>query len=130
MILLDTDICVEILRGNAKVIRKQDECPEELAVSFMTAAELLYGAENSDHPERGHMLVHRFLVAVPVIQSGDGILNRFAAVKADLKRARRLIPDADIFIGATALEYADALVTGNSRHFSRIDGLVLQDWTR
>lgn len=129
MILLDTDVCVEILRGNAKVIRHQAACPEELAVSFMTAAELLYGAENSDHPERSHMLVQRFLMAVPVIRTGDEILGRFASVKAGLRRKRLLIPDADIFIGATALEYADALVTGNTNHFSRIEGLRIEDWT-
>jgi predicted nucleic acid-binding protein len=130
VILLDTDVCIEILRGNAKVIRRQDSCPEELAVSFMTAAELFYGAENSDHPERSSMLVHRFLMAVPVIHTGDGILGRFAAVKAGLRRKRLLIPDADIFIGATALEFADVLVTGNAKHFSRIEGLRIEDWTK
>lgn len=130
MILLDTDVCIEILRGNAKVMRHQDACPEELAVSFMTVAELLYGAENSDHPERSAMLVHRFLMAVPVIQTVEGLLSRFASVKAGLRRKRILIPDADIFIGATALEYADALVTGNAKRFSRIEGLRIEDWTR
>jgi tRNA(fMet)-specific endonuclease VapC len=126
--LLDTDVCIEILRGNERVIRRQEECSEELAVSFMTAAELHYGAENSDFPGRSHMLVQRFLVAVPVIQSGDGILNRFAVLKAGLKKSRLPLPDADIFIAATALEHAEALVTGNARGFSRIEGLVLLDW--
>jgi predicted nucleic acid-binding protein len=130
VILLDTDVCIEILRGNTRVMRHQDACPEELAVSFMTVAELLYGAENSDHPERSAMLVHRFLMAVPVIQTADGLLARFASIKAGLRRKRILIPDADIFIGATALEYADALVTGNAKHFSRIEGLRFEDWTR
>lgn len=130
MILLDTDVCIEILRGNGKVIRRQEECPEELAVSFMTAAELLYGAENSEHSERSHLLVQRFLVAVPVIQSEDGILNQFAVLKAGLKRSRLPLPDAEILIAATALEHADALVTGNAKHFSRIEGLVLLDWSR
>jgi tRNA(fMet)-specific endonuclease VapC len=128
--LLDTDVCIEILRGNEKVIRTQEECSEELAVSFMTAADLLYGAENSDFPERSHMLVQRFLVAVPVIPSGDGILNRFAVLKAGLKKTRLALPDADIFIAATALEHADALVTGNAKRFSRIEGLRLEDWSR
>ena len=41
-----------------------------------------------------------------------------------------MIPDADHFIGAKALEYADALITGNAKHFSRIEGLRIEDWTR
>jgi tRNA(fMet)-specific endonuclease VapC len=129
VILLDTDVCIEILRGNEKAIRRQEACPEELAVSFMTAAELFYGAEHSDFPERSHMLVQRFLVAVPMIQSEDGILHRFAALKAGLKRRRLPLPDADIFIAATALEHANALVTGNAKRFSRIEGLRIEDWT-
>ena len=46
MILLDTDICIELLRGNAKVIEKRQGYDEKVAISFMSVAELFYGAEN------------------------------------------------------------------------------------
>ena len=48
MILLDTDICIELLRGNAKVIDKRQGYDEKVAISFMSVAELFYGAEKSD----------------------------------------------------------------------------------
>ena len=42
MILLDTDICIELLRGNAKVIDKRQGYDEKVAISFMSVAELFY----------------------------------------------------------------------------------------
>ncbi len=131
MILLDTDTCVEILRGNPVVLRRRAENRlSEAAVSFMTAAELFYGAERSAFPEGNVRLVESFLLATPIIQSETAILRRFGRIKAVLKRDGELIPDADIFIAATALEKADVLVTGNGRHFGRIDGLKVTNWIR
>ena len=130
MILLDTDICVEIIRGNKKVTRVRQERPDDVAVSFMSAAELYFGAENSRSPLEGHRLVDSFLHTVQVLESEDRILRRFAVIKAALKRKHHLIPDADLFIAATALEHGQTLVTGNAKHFSRIEGLELEDWTR
>jgi predicted nucleic acid-binding protein len=44
------------------------------------------------------------------------------------KKKNQLLPDADIFVAAVTLEKAEALVTGNTRHFERIDGLALENW--
>jgi len=131
VILLDTDTCVEILRGNPVVLRRRAENRHaEAAVSFMTAAELFYGAERSAFPEDNLRLVEGFLLATTVLHTETAVLRRFGRIKADLKKEGALIPDADIFIAATALEKADRLVTGNGRHFGRIDGLRLENWTR
>ena len=40
-----------------------------------------------------------------------------------------LLPDADLFIAATTLVHGTLLVTGNARHFERIDGLRIESWT-
>ena len=48
MILMDTDICIELLRGNVNVIEKRLDHDEKVAISFMTVAELFYGAEKSN----------------------------------------------------------------------------------
>jgi tRNA(fMet)-specific endonuclease VapC len=130
MMVLDTDMSIEIMRGNGKVMRKQASYPGELRVSFMTAAELFFGADYSARPAESHALVKRFLAAVPILPFEEAILRRFGILKASLKRSKMLIPDADLFIAATALERGDGLVTGNGRHFARIEGLHIEDWTR
>jgi len=130
MILLDTDVCIEILRGNKKVIQKRTGYPGEVSISFMTVAELFYGAENSQYPIENKILVEKFSITVNIIHTDIAILKRFGELKAALKRKNVLIPDADLFIGATSLEKSEALVTGNSKHFERIGGLKIENWIR
>ena len=129
MIFLDTDVCIEYLRGNERVKAKFRQFePEGLAVSFMTAAELLYGAEKSDNPDESRMRVEEFLGSLNVVYGDENTVRTFGYVKAYLVRAGRAIPDADILVAAAALSRSCPLATGNVRHFSRIWGLQLQDW--
>jgi tRNA(fMet)-specific endonuclease VapC len=55
-------------------------------------------------------------------------MRRFGIIKSELKTSNILLPDADILIAATVLEKCDMLVTGNTKHFERIDGLVIENW--
>jgi len=130
MILFDTDICIEILRGNKKVIQKRSEYSGEISVSFMTVAELYYGAENSQNPTENKVLVDKFLLTVDVVHTDISILKRFGAIKFALKRGKTPIPDADLFIGSTSLEKSEALITGNTKHFEKIPGLKIENWIR
>ena len=128
MILLDTDICVEILRGNDQVRRRREETPEAVCTSFMTAAELYYGARKSTKPERNKDVVEVFLASLRVIQSDDQIVQKFGEIKGDLANEGELVPDADLFVAAASLCYCTKLVTGNTRHFDRIPDLELENW--
>jgi len=130
MILFDTDVCVEILRGNKKVIKRRQEYPWEVSISFITVAELFYGAGNSDRPKENSVSVEKFIMTVGIIQSDLFILKRFGEIKSNLYQKNRLVADADIFIAATALEKAETLVTGNIKHFDRIEGLKIENWIR
>jgi len=130
VILFDTDTCIEILRGNHKTIKKRTEYPGEISISFVTVAELYYGAENSKYPADNRAIVDKFLLTIGVIHSDFPILKRFGEIKSGLHKKNLLIPDADIFVAAAALETSEALVTGNSRHFERIGGLKIENWIR
>jgi tRNA(fMet)-specific endonuclease VapC len=130
MILFDTDVCVELLRGNKSVIEKRKQTESEIAVSFMTAGELFYGAEKSNNREKNRILVEEFLLSVNILHSDTAIMRRFGEIKAALKSAQILLADADILIAASALEKCKKLITGNSNHFSRINSLTLENWIR
>ncbi|MBP9887285.1 MAG: PIN domain-containing protein [Leptospiraceae bacterium] len=130
MILIDTDVCIEILRGNKKVINKRNKFDEAISISFMTVAELFYGAQNSSNPEHNQSIVEEFLLTLQIIQSDFSIMKRFGSIKATLKKKNNLVPDADIIIASTAIEKCEFLVTGNTEHFSRMDGLKIDNWIR
>lgn len=128
MIVLDTDLCIELLRHNDTVISHRLARHEPVAVSFMTAAELYYGASKSADPEHNLRTVSAFLNVVEVVESSDSLVERFGRLKAELERAGQVLPDADLLIAATALSVGGSLATGNGRHFGRIQGLTIEDW--
>ena len=130
MILLDTDICIELLRGNPKVIDKRQGYEEKIAISFMSVAELFYGAEKSNFAVKNIRLIEEFLLTIEVINSDIEILKKFGEIKAKLVSAGNILADADIFIAATTLSKCNMLITGNLNHFRRIEELKLENWIR
>jgi tRNA(fMet)-specific endonuclease VapC len=70
-----------------------------------------------------------FCEANNVLPITDAVIVRASEIYADLYRRGDLIGDADILISASALEHGLEMVTNNTRHFNRITGLVLENWT-
>jgi len=65
-----------------------------------------------------------------IIELNDKIINRAAAIYADLYKRGQLVGDADILIAATALENNLPVVTNNESHFNRISGLQILNWNK
>ena len=130
MILLDTDTCIEILRGNQHVIDKRLETDDRVALSFMTIGELYYGAEKSKYRMKNKHLVDEFILSIDVINSDMEISQRFGEIKATLELNGFPLADADILIAATCLAKCKKLITGNIKHFDRIDNLTIENWIR
>ena len=130
MILMDTDVCIELLRGNRTVIERRHKYVETVAISFMSVAELYYGAEKSDHKNENVDLVDEFLYTVEIIHSDLDILKKFGEMKSNLAKAGNILADADIFIAATATTRCNMLITGNVNHFRRIEELRIENWIR
>ena len=129
MILLDTDVCVELLKGNKRILRRRDQYDGPVGVCFMTVAELYYGAEKSKEPSRNMDTIDRLLLTLEVIHTDMPILRRFGTIKASLQKEGMPIADADSLMASATLEKAEKLITGNAKHFDRIRGLDLEDWT-
>lgn len=128
MILLDTNICVGILRGNRNVLSAYAKNAGNVAMSAMTVGELFFGAEKSQNRERNLGLVEQFVAAMPIVQTDNDIMRRFGREKARLQLAGMPVEDADILIAATALTLSSSLATGNTRHFARFPDLELANW--
>ena len=71
-----------------------------------------------------------FCKHIHVIPITDADFMQASQIYANLRRDGRLIEDADIFIGASALNNNAILVTNNEEHFSRIAGLKIENWTK
>lgn len=130
MILLDTDTCIHILRGNETVINKRKFCDDLIGISFMTVAELFYGVFKSTNPLKNRALVEKFILTVNVIDSNILIMKKFGQLKVDLENNGNKLADADLFIAATAILNKAKLITGNTKHFKRFEELNLDNWIK
>lgn len=130
MKILDSDTCIEVLRGNARVIATRRTVDDEVATTWITASELAYGAAKSRDPERNVTLVTEFLATLPVLGLDLPAALEFGRRKEQLERAGMRIADADLLIAAIALARGASVVTGNRRHYERIEGLRTEDWIR
>ncbi len=130
MTILDTNICVRFLRGDESVVRRLLDADEndDLRIPAMVEGELFYGVEKSERRDENREKVKALLAFLPVCHADDETMEKFGELKAKAEAAGRRVDDADVIIAATAMRHGALLVTGNTRHFSRFDGLEIEDW--
>ena len=127
--LLDTNICIYLLRGKEQIAVKINEIGvENCFISEMTVAELLYGVEySSQNKEVNRRLVENFINDAQVLSVSDAV-PVYAKEKALLRKTGTLIDDMDIFIGATAIANNMVLVTDNEKHLKRLSNIEIENW--
>ena len=130
MKILDSDVCIEILRGNERVIERRRTVDDDVATTWITAAELAYGAEKSRNREHNTTLVTEFLATLPVVGLDVASALEFGRWKVRLERTGMGVADADLLIAAIALSRGACVVTGNRKHYERIGNLRTEDWIR
>ena len=128
MKLLDTDTCIGLLKGDNAVVDAWHSCGEQCALPSMVLGELYYGAFKSTVREEELGRVERFADIFPEIKPSRRTMRRFGEIKASLEQEGTRLPDADLIIASIALEEGIALVTGNIRHYARIEGLEIENW--
>lgn len=129
MRLLDTSVCVDVLRRVPWAARRLGAYgPSEVAVSVITRLELMVGAALSHAPELGRRESQRLLDTVQVLDIGPDVVDEATAVRVAVRRAGRSLGDMDLLIAATALAHDLTLVT-RDRDFARVPGLRVEDWT-
>lgn len=130
MYLLDTDTCVEILRGNQRVISRRREVNVPVVTSEITASELFYGAAKSKEPAANRKVVIDLLNTLRVLPISLLGAQFFGGFKAQLQANGQLIPDADLWIASISRAAKAEIVTENTRHLSRVPGVVCVNWIR
>ena len=127
--LLDTNICIFFIKGQYELNKKIAEVGEQNCfISEMTVAELKYGIENSKTIEAMRIVVEAFIPKFAIIPIYNS-LDIYAKEKAKLRKQGLLIDDFDILIGSAAVANEMIMVTNNVTHLSRLDNIVIEDWT-
>ena len=129
--MLDTNVIIQIMRhapNQMLVQRVRQHVGRDLCISVITLGELEYGCEKSADPERNRHVLYSILAGVQVLDFNSAAAVRFGEIFAYLEKRGLRIGDRDMEIGAHALAAGCILVTHNTREFSRIPGLQIEDW--
>jgi tRNA(fMet)-specific endonuclease VapC len=127
MKVLDSDHCIAILRGRLD-LRGKLASDEVLAVTAIGVGELVHGVHKSARAADNLADLDVLLSQLVVLPYDERSARRFGVLKADLERIGTVVGDFDLQIASVVLQHNGLLLTHTQRHFSRIPGLVLEDW--
>lgn len=126
--LLDSNICIHFFRGKYNLIDKLEIIGlNQCAISEITLAELVFGAENSENPEKNHNIIDRFVEQTTILPIYDSIYY-YGKEKARMRKNGTVISDFDLLIGCTSVEKELIMVTENVREFERITNIKIENW--
>ncbi len=130
MFLLDTDTIIYSLKGNESVIQNLKRHQyDPLKISAISLMELYYGAYKSQKINANLAKVRRVENAMETIPVDFFISDTFGMMKAQLELQGTPLDDFDLIIAATALTQNLILISNNEKHFRRVDGLKLENWS-
>ena len=128
--LLDTNIVSYLMEGNATVAQHLTKCLESGniimipdIVYYEVQRGLLYNCS-----KRLQELFNSVCAYYGILHTTNMDLYIAAEQYANLKRTGKLIEDDDILIGSLAIAENAILVTNNTKHLSRLQGIQLENW--
>ena len=126
---LDTNIASFVIREEPLVTRRFNSIrPEQIFISVVTEAELLFGIARKPEATRLQKSVRGFLSGIEITEWNSAAAKHFAEERAVLERSGRMLNDIDMMIAAHALA-EDAILVTNDAAFQRISHLKIEDWT-
>ena len=128
--LLDANACIVYLNGRSLALKQRLESHrrENIYVCSIVKAELYYGAMRSQNPQETLRIQKAFFEGFTSLPFDDKAVEYYGKIRADLVAKRQPIGPNDFLIAAIALANHKILVTHNTGEFSRIEGLLIEDW--
>jgi tRNA(fMet)-specific endonuclease VapC len=130
--MLDTDICIYIIKQKPVVVLKRLEAlkPGQLAMSAITFAELITGAKKSQHVEANLANLNALNELIDIRPFDRQAAVCYGDIRSSLEKRGETIGANDLLIAAHALSLGWCLVTNNEREFSRVQGLQIANWAQ
>jgi len=128
--MLDTDMCSYIIKEHPESVRQRFQAlaMEQLCVSIITYAELIYGVERSSSRRVNRPIVEDFMRYLDVLNWDTEAADEYGLIRAKLESAGTPIGAMDMMIAAHAKSIKAVLVTNNQNHFTKFKGLRTDNW--
>ncbi|MBP9764416.1 MAG: type II toxin-antitoxin system VapC family toxin [Gammaproteobacteria bacterium] len=130
--MLDTNICIYIIKNNPAPFLKKFKkfSPNDIGISSITFAELLYGVEKSQHSEKNREALELFVSPLEIFPFNDEAAFHYGILRTTLEKKGTPIGSLDLLIAAHAESLKLTLVTNNTKEFSRVPNLLVENWTK
>ena len=130
--LIDTNVCIHLLRGSSTILREKilEIDDEDICIPSIVRFELYYGAHKSARQQKALSALNSFLSRFQSAQVDDDVAEQCGRIRFELDTKGTPIGPYDLIIAGTALTRKLILVTHNTKEFSRIKHLSLEDWER
>jgi tRNA(fMet)-specific endonuclease VapC len=127
--LLDTNIVIYVIKHRPPEVREVfNRHQGRMAISAVTLAELLHGAEKSADAPRNLRVVEDLCSRLDVLPYGLKAAQHYGSIRAALERRGQPIGVNDLHIAAHARSEGLTLVSNNLREFDRVEGLLTENW--
>ncbi|TFW12429.1 PIN domain-containing protein [Brevundimonas intermedia] len=127
--LLDADICIHVLRRRAPDLRERFAASVgRIALSTVTLTELLVGVAKSYDPGMRHEELLRFRSRLDLLDFDEAAAAHASDIRASLERSGQKIGPLDTLLAGQARSLGLTVVTANVREFSRVEGLLVENW--
>lgn len=129
--MLDTDICIYVMKNRPEGMRERfDELVSEIGISAISLGELIYGAENSARRTQNLRMTEEFTGRLEVLPFTADAAAHYGQIRAALRAQGRPAGIHDMLIGGHARSESLVLVTNNTREFTRMPGLQVENWVQ
>ena len=132
MFIFDTDVISNVLKKNPSpslLRRVAGLAPEEQFTTSITIGELVFGAFRSQRPQYFLDKLKELVIPnIQILSFDEASAYIYGKLRADLEAQGQTIAEPDLRIASIALNHDLILVTGNTKHFSRIPDLKIEDW--
>jgi len=125
-VLLDTSVIVALLRGDETVAETLQNV-DEVFTSIIALGELLYGVRRSAHPTKNRDRVDDFTASLDALPCDRLTAEVHSRLKHGLRQKGTPIPDNDLWVAATAVQYALVLAS-RDEHFAEIEEVTQEAW--
>ena len=132
MYLLDTNICIYAINGKHPALTEKllSISPDDICISSITVGELEYGAAKSKWSDKTRQTIYAFLSNFTIVSFDENDALLFGRLRTKLADEGTPIGAYDVMIATQGVSRSMTVVTHNTKEFSRVPGIVLEDWAK
>ncbi len=130
MYMLDTDICIYVLKKHSDKLRHKFKVTKNICISSVTYGELCFGIENGNNSMREARWkeLNLFTQRLFIEPWDENAAKHYGFIRALLRKQGTPIGNNDLLIAAHARSLDSVMVTNNIREFERVPNLTIENW--